>query len=58
MAAATMPATIATVSMEKMSKPILPLTLVDGVADVGEAVVATPDPAVLVVDLVPLRVVV
>ena len=59
MAAATMPATITTVSMEKMSKPILPPTpVVGGIADVGEAAVVVSDPAVLVVDLVPLRVVV
>ena len=53
-----MPATITIVSMEKMSKPVLPLTLVVGIADVGEAAVATPDPGVLVVDLVSPRVVV
>ena len=58
MAAATMAATITTVSMEKMSKPSLPPTPVAGFVDVGEAVVVVSDPAVLVVDSVPPRVVV
>ena len=58
MAAATMAATITTVSMEKMSKPILPPTPVAGFVDVGEAVVVVSDPAVFVMHLVPLRIVV